>query len=418
MARTNAAKPEMQYRAPCSPSNHSLLHGQGKHAELGQILQRHTESLLAMGTGRCNLQTGRRRARAAASPPLAFQRPTRLKRTASLRPGGAIPRPGSISSLPKLAPHALHPADISSSSSDHTLLIPRRTIPTEPIRLRKRNHDPPQPTLPATRLPERVLRHGGILGRGGVAVTFDGGEGDMASQDHAGIGEHDDAEVEADGPEGDDDAEAVHGFGLEDRVGYGSAAGAAGAGGGVGAGGGGGRRGSGGDQARLVVDVDVDVADVVFRVGEAGCFVHGARAGAPVARVPARVVLRQNQEPRHPERGGVGGVDDAVERVEPRQRETVQRRLGADVRRQVGGQPQREEGVDVHGELERVELEAREQRQETVQRTDLVEEERERYQACAGAERHGVEEGFRAREPEESACEAHLGQILYGWTKK
>lgn len=229
----------------------------------------------------------------------------------------------------------------------------------------------------------------------------------MAPQHHAGIGEHDDAEVEADGPEGDDDAEAVHRFGLEDRVRYRGAAAAAG--GGVGAGRGGGRRG-GGDHVTLVVDADVDVADVVFRVGEAGSFVDGACAGAPVARVPAGVVLRQHQEPRQREGGGVGGVDDAVERVEPRQRETVQRRLGADVRRQVRRQPQRDQRVDVHGELERVELEAREQRQQAVQRADLVEEQGQRDQACPRAERHGVEEGLWAWEPEESACEAHLGQ--------
>ncbi len=174
----------------------------------------------------------------------------------------------------------------------------------------------------------------------------------MAPQDHTGVGEHDDAEVEADGPEGDDDAEAVHRFWLQDRVGYGSAAAGSR---GVGAGGGGGRRGR--DDGALLVDVDV--ADVVFWVGETGRFVDGAGAGALLARVQARLVLRQHQEPRHPEGGRVGGVDDAVERVEPGQRETVQRRLRADVRRQVGGQSQREQRVDVHGQLERVELEAR-----------------------------------------------------------
>ncbi len=131
----------------------------------------------------------------------------------------------------------------------------------------------------------------------------------MLSQDHAGVGEHDDAEVEADGPEGYDDAEAVHAFGVEDRVGkFGRAATGAG-----------GRGGWGGYDAvsGCGAGCDIDAADVVFRVGEAGGVVDGSCARAFVTGILAGVVLGQDEEPGYAKGGGVSSVDDAVYCVEP-----------------------------------------------------------------------------------------------------
>ena len=44
-----------------------------------------------------------------------------------------------------------------------------------------------------------------------------------------------------------------------------------------------------------------------------------------------------SQEPGDPEDGGVGGVDDGVESEEGGERETLEGRLGADVRGEIDG---------------------------------------------------------------------------------
>jgi hypothetical protein len=240
------------------------------------------------------------------------------------------------------------------------------------------------------RLAERVLCEvRRRRGRGvGCAADLGTGGGDVLAQHEACVREHDDAEVEADGPQGDDDAEAVHALGREDGVAQAAVAGCAG-------------WGIGGRAGQDTVDVcggrgdDVDVRDVVVRAREAGCVGDGVagcgRAGGGGCG-RAAVVLREDEEPGYAEEGGVGEVDGGVEDVEPGESEAVEGGLGADVGSQQGGQDEGEAGVDVHAQLDGGEVVAGEQGEDAVQARDFVEEEGERDEGCAGREGHGVEE--------------------------
>ena len=52
--------------------------------------------------------------------------------------------------------------------------------------------------------------------------------------------------------------------------------------------------------------------------------------------------------------------------------------------------------VDVHGQLERGEVKACQQREDAIEAGELVEDEGERYQGCAGRERKCEEEALEA----------------------
>ncbi|KAK4931142.1 hypothetical protein LTR28_011592, partial [Elasticomyces elasticus] len=159
-------------------------------------------------------------------------------------------------------------------------------------------------------------------------------------EDAAGVGEDDEDAVEARGPEGGDDGYAGHAAGLEDGAAEGVAAAV------VGADSDGVVRG----RDRVVCRHRGHVRATHVRrcrVREAGRVVHrrAARcAGARRGRVAD--VLREQDEPADAEQGGVDGVDGAVEGVEPGQREALQRRLEADVRREVDDEGEGEERVD------------------------------------------------------------------------
>ena len=119
-------------------------------------------------------------------------------------------------------------------------------------------------------------------------------------------------------------------------------------------------------------------------------------------------MVRDDEEPGDGEGGRVGGVDDRVEDVEPRECEAVERRRRrADLPAQQDGEHERHQRVDVHGQLQRVQPESRQQRQEAVEPRDFVEEHGERDELRAGAERHEVQERLGPRDPNE-ACETHF----------
>lgn len=207
----------------------------------------------------------------------------------------------------------------------------------------------------------------------------------MLTQHHARIREHDEAEVEADRPQGDDDAKAVHALGREDGVAQTAMAGCAGRGAR--------RRASyngvvtscdgGGD--------DVDMRDVVLGGREAGSVGDGA-AGAGGGEVASGLVLGEDDEPGYAEEGGVGEVNGGVDDVEPGEGEAVQGRLRADVGREECGEDEGDARVDVHAQLDGREVVAGKEGEEAVQPGDLVEKEGERDEGCAGREGHGVEE--------------------------
>lgn len=98
-------------------------------------------------------------------------------------------------------------------------------------------------------------------------------------------------------------------------------------------------------------DHDIDMADVVFGRGEAGCLVDCLpRAAWPGNRpvVVRRVVLTDHQKPCHAECGCVACIDDGVERVEPCQCYAFEGGLFADVGCQKCGEDQCQHGIDVH----------------------------------------------------------------------
>lgn len=70
------------------------------------------------------------------------------------------------------------------------------------------------------------------------------------------------------------------------------------------------------------------------------------------------MVLRHDEKPGNCEGGSVGCVDDRIDDVEPGKGEAVKERLLANVRGQEGGDSECEEGVDIHGKLERREMQA------------------------------------------------------------
>lgn len=117
------------------------------------------------------------------------------------------------------------------------------------------------------------------------------------------------------------------------------------------------------DGFRARCDSDINVGDVERGRGEAGGVVDGGAACArrgPAARVT--VALRDDEEPSHGKNGSVGSIDERVADVEGGEREAVEGRLGADVRRQERGENQRQHRVYVHGQLEWREVQPRQQR--------------------------------------------------------
>ena len=251
-----------------------------------QILHRHTQSALLRTL--CERLRRQGRARARPPPPLPLQRARRL------RLGQHILGP------PELAPHAAHPAIV--------------LVAAEPVAPSDRHHGAAELALPplafGLRLAERVLCEVGGGRSGGVGGGLGARDGDVLPQHEARVGEHDEAEVEADGPEGDDDAEAIDALRGEDGGAHATVAGCAGWGGGRGAGGYGITYACGGGAD------DVDFGDVVLRAREAGRVGDGACAGTG-GWCFAGVVLCEDEEPANAEDGGVGDVDEGVEDVEP-----------------------------------------------------------------------------------------------------
>ncbi|EZF92702.1 hypothetical protein H113_06449 [Trichophyton rubrum MR1459] len=116
---------------------------------------------------------------------------------------------------------------------------------------------------------------------------------------------------------------------------------------------------------------------------------HGRPAGPSAAR--------NHLEPGHGEPGGVRCIHHAIDKVEPSEGETLQRRLLADVRRQEDGQAQREHRVYVHRQLDGRELEARQDREQAIDADELVKQHRECDQRSACLQAHDVEEGLQLK---------------------
>ena len=96
-------------------------------------------------------------------------------------------------------------------------------------------------------------------------------------------------------------------------------------------------------------------------------------------------MLADDEKPGYGEGGGICRIDEGVEHIEPCQGEALERGLFPNVWREGGSQHEGEERVDVHGQLERGEVEAREDGEEAIEAGDFVEKERERDELCSRA---------------------------------
>lgn len=187
---------------------------------------------------------------------------------------------------------------------------------------------------------------------------------------------HDDQdEVHSCGPQRADDHDAADAFGLQHAVAEARSGGC-----------GGDARRADGDGLLARIDRHVDVRDVEGRGCEASGVVDHLTPGT--GRLLARgfaVVLRDDEKPGDGEGGCVRRVDERVADVERGEREAVEGRLGADMARQQGRHDQRQQRVNVHGELQRREMEAGQESEKAVQPRDFVEQQGERDEFGAGA---------------------------------
>lgn len=235
--------------------------------------------------------------------------------------------------------HAVHPALV--------------VVGAEPVRAADGDHEAAELAGPALAFGlgggEGVVGLALLVDRGGeVGVgVVGGGDGDVLAEHHAGPREHDEAEVGANGPQGDDDADAVDALAAEDHVARSHAGGSVAwlaCDDGV-------LAGPGADGARLGCRHDFDAGDVVFGAGEAGRVVDGACTGALDAGILPCLMLEENEEPRHGEGGCICGVDDRVENVEPCECHAMKRRLCFDVWREEDGERKGSDRVDIHRQL-------------------------------------------------------------------
>lgn len=167
----------------------------------------------------------------------------------------------------------------------------------------------------------------------------------MLLQYETGIAHHHENKVEAHGPESANHDNAVNAFRLQDAVPEARTRGSRGETG---------RSNRNGFRPRSDALVrrnsDIDMSDVEGRGCKAGCVIDGFPTGS--WRLAARsiaVVMGDDEEPRDGECRRIGGVDDRVEDVEDGESEAVERRLGANVWGQDGGQNKSKQRVDVHG---------------------------------------------------------------------
>lgn len=202
-----------------------------------------------------------------------------------------------------------------------------------------------------------------------------GGCKDIGSYNATRVREHDQAEVDADEPEGANDCQRGQGSGLEHCAGEGDAF--------LDVGGG----HLAGQGALVGSRDDFDLGDIVFGVCEAGGVVNGAGTGHCILDFAFVQVLSQDDEPAGAEEAGVGSVDDRVQNEEKREADDLERLFRLpDSGEEPCDQAEDYERVYVVAELERVEVIAGEDGEDAVQAGDFVEEEGEEDEFGGGAE--------------------------------
>ena len=116
---------------------------------------------------------------------------------------------------------------------------------------------------------------------------------------------------------------------------------------------------------------DIHLANVVFRRCKTSRIGHSPSTLTDA--IGGVLMLTDNQEPIKRKSGGVHSINHTVKYVEPSKTKDMYRRLFSEVRSEVSCENESEERVDVHGELQRRELEAGEDSEEAIEARDFVE---------------------------------------------
>ena len=143
--------------------------------------------------------------------------------------------------------------------------------------------------------------------------------------------------------------------------------------------------------------------------GEAGGVVDRACAWNASVDLAFVEVLCEHDEPAGAEHAGVDGVDDRVDDENEGQAEDLERLLRLpDGGEEPCDQAEDYERVDVVTELKRVKLEAGEEREDSIEAGDLVEEEGEKDEFGGGAEGNEAQNGLRRSEVSTCTCGMRL----------
>ena len=118
------------------------------------------------------------------------------------------------------------------------------------------------------------------------------------------------------------------------------------------------------------------MADIEFRTREASCIADGLTASARRSiSIRVAMMLRDDEKPRYTEDRRISSVYDTIKYVECSKGEAVERTLCSNMRRQENCNEECEKRVDVHGELERREVQASQKGKEAIEARDFIEEE-------------------------------------------
>jgi hypothetical protein len=132
---------------------------------------------------------------------------------------------------------------------------------------------------------------------------------------------------------------------------------------------------------------DFYVRDVVFRAREASGVVDSSGTGSSSIDFAFVQVLREDDKPAGAEHASVDGVDDRVDDENESKAKNLERLLRlSDCREEPCDQSEDHERVYVVAELESIQLEASEKREDSIEASDFVEEEGEEDEFGGGAE--------------------------------
>ena len=113
--------------------------------------------------------------------------------------------------------------------------------------------------------------------------------------------------------------------------------------------------------------INNNLADIEFRTRKDVNIANGFAASARrLASIRIAMMLRDDEKPCYSKSSGIGSVYDTVEYVECSKGEAMEGTLCPNMRCQKDSEEEGEEGVDVHGKLERREVQASQKGEEAI----------------------------------------------------